>query len=169
MNIQNISILDLLFSFQPQLSSPQQMCFLLLLDIARNTCLSVCIRTLWWHWRKNSPWAVLNTSPWCWSSSTVSANYCCYMMRRGYSRYTQIHTQTYCIIKCTYCIYSIEEWFNLQKYSKCCICVCLQVVQKKEAHDYRCLFRVCFLHRNLQTLLQEDPTAFEYLYLQVVG
>ncbi|AWP06311.1 putative FERM and PDZ domain-containing protein 1-like [Scophthalmus maximus] len=44
-----------------------------------------------------------------------------------------------------------------------------QVVQKKEAHDYRCLFRVCFLHRNLQTLLQEDPTAFEYLYLQGVN
>ncbi|KAI3352758.1 hypothetical protein L3Q82_019338 [Scortum barcoo] len=41
-----------------------------------------------------------------------------------------------------------------------------QVVQKKEAHDYRCLFRVCFMPKHLKTLLQEDPTAFEYLYLQ---
>ncbi|KAM9857689.1 uncharacterized protein frmpd1a [Aulostomus maculatus] len=44
-----------------------------------------------------------------------------------------------------------------------------QVVQKKEAHDYRCLFRVCFIPKNPQTLLQEDPTAFEYLYLQGVN
>ncbi|XP_033481105.2 uncharacterized protein frmpd1a [Epinephelus lanceolatus] len=44
-----------------------------------------------------------------------------------------------------------------------------QVVQKKEAHDYRCLFRVCFMPKTLQTLLQEDPTAFEYLYLQGVN
>ncbi|CAB1460572.1 unnamed protein product [Pleuronectes platessa] len=44
-----------------------------------------------------------------------------------------------------------------------------QVVQKKEAHDYRCLFRICFLPKNFQTLLQEDPTAFEYLYLQGVN
>ncbi|XP_074521508.1 uncharacterized protein frmpd1a [Halichoeres trimaculatus] len=44
-----------------------------------------------------------------------------------------------------------------------------QVVQKKEAHDYRCLFRVCFLPKFLQTLLQEDSTAFEYLYLQGVN
>ncbi|XP_053713830.1 FERM and PDZ domain-containing protein 1-like [Synchiropus splendidus] len=44
-----------------------------------------------------------------------------------------------------------------------------QVVQKKEAHDYRCLFRVCFLPVNAQSLLREDPTAFEYLYLQGVN
>ncbi|XP_070779177.1 FERM and PDZ domain-containing protein 1 [Enoplosus armatus] len=44
-----------------------------------------------------------------------------------------------------------------------------QVVQKKEAHDYRCLFRVCFMPKNLVTLLQEDPTTFEYLYLQGVN
>ncbi|XP_062242960.1 FERM and PDZ domain-containing protein 1 [Platichthys flesus] len=44
-----------------------------------------------------------------------------------------------------------------------------QVVQKKQAHDYRCLFRICFLPKNFQTLLQEDPTAFEYLYLQGVN
>ncbi|XP_074483337.1 uncharacterized protein frmpd1a isoform X3 [Sebastes fasciatus] len=44
-----------------------------------------------------------------------------------------------------------------------------QLVQKKEAHDYRCLFRVCFMPKTLQALLQEDPTAFEYLYLQGVN
>ncbi|XP_035515386.1 FERM and PDZ domain-containing protein 1 [Morone saxatilis] len=44
-----------------------------------------------------------------------------------------------------------------------------QVVQKKEAHDYRCLFRVCFMPKSLQTLLQDDPTAFVYLYLQGVN
>ncbi|XP_038570315.1 FERM and PDZ domain-containing protein 1 [Micropterus salmoides] len=44
-----------------------------------------------------------------------------------------------------------------------------QVVQKKEAHDYRCLFRVCFMPKNLKTLLQEDSTTFEYLYLQGVN
>ncbi|XP_068445448.1 uncharacterized protein [Clinocottus analis] len=44
-----------------------------------------------------------------------------------------------------------------------------QVVQKKEAHDYRCLFRVCFMPKTLQTMLQEDPKAFEYLYLQGVN
>ena len=47
------------------------------------------------------------------------------------------------------------------------MCVCVQVVQKKEAHDYRCLFRICFMPKNFQTLMQEDPRAFEYLYLQV--
>uniref|UniRef100_A0A8C2WVQ0 FERM and PDZ domain containing 1 n=1 Tax=Cyclopterus lumpus TaxID=8103 RepID=A0A8C2WVQ0_CYCLU len=44
-----------------------------------------------------------------------------------------------------------------------------QVVQKKEAHDYRCLFRVCFMPKTLPMLLQEDPKAFEYLYLQGVN
>ncbi|XP_068590813.1 uncharacterized protein [Cebidichthys violaceus] len=44
-----------------------------------------------------------------------------------------------------------------------------QVVQKKEAYDYRCLFRVCFMPKTLQTLLQEDHKAFEYLYLQGVN
>ncbi|KAE8632271.1 hypothetical protein XENTR_v10001499 [Xenopus tropicalis] len=41
-----------------------------------------------------------------------------------------------------------------------------QVVQKKESHDYRCLFRVCFVPKDPLHLLQEDPVAFEYLYLQ---
>ncbi|XP_031140352.1 FERM and PDZ domain-containing protein 1 [Sander lucioperca] len=44
-----------------------------------------------------------------------------------------------------------------------------QVVQKREAHAYRCLFRVCFMPKPLQTLLQQDPNAFEYLYLQGVN
>lgn len=43
----------------------------------------------------------------------------------------------------------------------------LQVVQKRESHDYRCLFRVCFVPKDPLDLLQEDPVAFEYLYLQV--
>ncbi|NXX28212.1 FRPD1 protein, partial [Nicator chloris] len=41
-----------------------------------------------------------------------------------------------------------------------------QVVQKRDAHDYRCLFRVCFVPKDPLDLLQEDPVAFEYLYLQ---
>ncbi|NWR76521.1 FRPD1 protein, partial [Centropus unirufus] len=41
-----------------------------------------------------------------------------------------------------------------------------QVVQKRESHDYRCLFRVCFVPQDPLDLLQEDPVAFEYLYLQ---
>ncbi|NXX57231.1 FRPD1 protein, partial [Scopus umbretta] len=41
-----------------------------------------------------------------------------------------------------------------------------QVVQKRESHDYRCLFRVCFVPKDPLDLLHEDPIAFEYLYLQ---
>ncbi|XP_057899706.1 FERM and PDZ domain-containing protein 1 [Melospiza georgiana] len=41
-----------------------------------------------------------------------------------------------------------------------------QVVQKRDSHDYRCLFRVCFVPRDPLDLMQEDPVAFEYLYLQ---
>ncbi|CAL8331266.1 unnamed protein product [Merluccius merluccius] len=44
-----------------------------------------------------------------------------------------------------------------------------QVVQKKESHDYRCLFRVCYMPKDPRDLLLEDPTAFEYLYLQGVN
>uniref|UniRef100_A0A8C6T7X7 FERM domain-containing protein n=1 Tax=Neogobius melanostomus TaxID=47308 RepID=A0A8C6T7X7_9GOBI len=44
-----------------------------------------------------------------------------------------------------------------------------QVVQKKEQHDYRCLFRACFIPKELHVLLEEDPTAFEYLFLQGVN
>ncbi|XP_031792833.1 FERM and PDZ domain-containing protein 1 isoform X1 [Sarcophilus harrisii] len=41
-----------------------------------------------------------------------------------------------------------------------------QVVQRKESHDYRCLFRLCFVPKDPLDLLKEDPVAFEYLYLQ---
>uniref|UniRef100_A0A8C1JC71 FERM domain-containing protein n=1 Tax=Cyprinus carpio TaxID=7962 RepID=A0A8C1JC71_CYPCA len=41
------------------------------------------------------------------------------------------------------------------------------VVQKKDSHDYRCLFRVCFIPRDPVDLLQDDPVAFEYLFQQV--
>ncbi|XP_036407783.1 FERM and PDZ domain-containing protein 1-like [Megalops cyprinoides] len=44
-----------------------------------------------------------------------------------------------------------------------------QVVQRKDSHDYRCVFRVSFLPRDPMDLLQEDPVAFEYLYLQSVS
>ncbi|XP_028816489.1 FERM and PDZ domain-containing protein 1 isoform X2 [Denticeps clupeoides] len=44
-----------------------------------------------------------------------------------------------------------------------------QVVQKKDSHDYRCLFRVCFVPRDPLELLQDDPVSFEYLFLQSVG
>ncbi|XP_057706097.1 FERM and PDZ domain-containing protein 1 isoform X2 [Corythoichthys intestinalis] len=44
-----------------------------------------------------------------------------------------------------------------------------KVVQKKDSHDYRCLFRVCFIPRDPTDLQQEDPFAFEYLFLQSVG
>uniref|UniRef100_A0A8C1DNC5 FERM and PDZ domain containing 1b n=1 Tax=Cyprinus carpio carpio TaxID=630221 RepID=A0A8C1DNC5_CYPCA len=44
-----------------------------------------------------------------------------------------------------------------------------KVVQKKDSHDYRCLFRVCFIPRDPVDLLQDDPVAFEYLFQQSVG
>ncbi|XP_045073236.1 LOW QUALITY PROTEIN: FERM and PDZ domain-containing protein 1-like, partial [Coregonus clupeaformis] len=44
-----------------------------------------------------------------------------------------------------------------------------QVVHQKEVHDYRCLFRVCFVPREPEHLLQDDPTAFHYLYLQGIN
>lgn len=44
-----------------------------------------------------------------------------------------------------------------------------RVVQKKDSHDYRCLFRVCFIPRDPADLLQDDPSAFEYFFLQSVG
>ncbi|XP_077434316.1 uncharacterized protein frmpd1b isoform X1 [Vanacampus margaritifer] len=44
-----------------------------------------------------------------------------------------------------------------------------KVVQKKDSHDYRCLFRVCFIPRDPADMQQEDAFAFEYLFLQSVG
>ncbi|NWH99611.1 FRPD1 protein, partial [Tichodroma muraria] len=61
----------------------------------------------------------------------------------------------------------LEEQYNLAKihllYEEELIA---QVVQKRDSHDYRCLFRVCFVPKDPLDLLQEDPVAFEYLYLQ---
>lgn len=48
-----------------------------------------------------------------------------------------------------------------------CLSYASQVVQREESHDYRCLFRVCFVPKDPLDLLKEDPVAFEYLYLQV--
>ncbi|NXD87810.1 FRPD1 protein, partial [Halcyon senegalensis] len=62
---------------------------------------------------------------------------------------------------------TLEEQYNVAKihllYEEELI---EQVVQKRESHDYRCLFRVCFVPKDPLDLLQEDPVAFEYLYLQ---
>ncbi|XP_056374293.1 FERM and PDZ domain-containing protein 1 isoform X3 [Hyla sarda] len=62
---------------------------------------------------------------------------------------------------------ALEEQYNISKlyilYEDELI---EQVVQKRESHDYRCLFRVCFVPKDPLDLLQEDPVAFEYLYLQ---
>ncbi|KAB1279932.1 FERM and PDZ domain-containing protein 1 [Camelus dromedarius] len=44
-----------------------------------------------------------------------------------------------------------------------------QVVEREESHDYRCLFRVCFVPKDPLDLLKEDPVAFEYLYLQFLS
>ncbi|XP_028272535.1 uncharacterized protein frmpd1b isoform X2 [Parambassis ranga] len=44
-----------------------------------------------------------------------------------------------------------------------------KVVQKKDSHDYRCLFRVCFIPKDPVDMLQEDPSSFEYFFLQSVG
>ncbi|XP_060936243.1 FERM and PDZ domain-containing protein 1 [Limanda limanda] len=44
-----------------------------------------------------------------------------------------------------------------------------KVVQKKDSHDYRCLFRVCFIPKDPMDMLQDDSSTFEYLFLQSVG
>ncbi|XP_034545091.1 FERM and PDZ domain-containing protein 1 [Notolabrus celidotus] len=44
-----------------------------------------------------------------------------------------------------------------------------KVVQKKDSHDYRCLFRVCYIPKDPTDMLQDDPTTFEYFFLQSVG
>ncbi|XP_051560800.1 FERM and PDZ domain-containing protein 1-like [Myxocyprinus asiaticus] len=60
--------------------------------------------------------------------------------------------------------YSISKLYLLHEEE-----IIQQVVEKKETHDYRCLFRVCFLPRDFENMLKEDPVAFEYLYLQSVN
>ncbi|KAK1176010.1 hypothetical protein AOXY_G786 [Acipenser oxyrinchus oxyrinchus] len=62
---------------------------------------------------------------------------------------------------------ALEEQYNISRLYLLHDDECIeQVVQKKESHDYRCLFRVCFVPRDPLDLLQEDPVAFEYLFLQ---
>ncbi|XP_067297839.1 FERM and PDZ domain-containing protein 1 [Pseudorasbora parva] len=60
--------------------------------------------------------------------------------------------------------YSISKLYLLHEEE-----IIQKVVDKKETHDYRCLFRVCFLPRDFKSMLKEDPVAFEYLYLQSVS
>ncbi|KAG9347178.1 hypothetical protein JZ751_006105 [Albula glossodonta] len=56
-----------------------------------------------------------------------------------------------------------------EKLSIRCIGHFALVVQRKDSHDYRCLFRVSFLPRDPLDLFHNDPVAFEYLYLQSVS
>uniref|UniRef100_A0A8C6PV61 FERM domain-containing protein n=1 Tax=Nothobranchius furzeri TaxID=105023 RepID=A0A8C6PV61_NOTFU len=43
-----------------------------------------------------------------------------------------------------------------------------ELIQRvRHSHDYRCLFRVCFIPKDPMDLLQDDPLAFEYFFLQV--
>ncbi|XP_057579432.1 FERM and PDZ domain-containing protein 1 isoform X2 [Hippopotamus amphibius kiboko] len=62
---------------------------------------------------------------------------------------------------------ALEEQYNISRlhllYEEELI---QQVVEREESHDYRCLFRVCFVPKDPLDLLKEDPIAFEYLYLQ---
>ncbi|XP_005170993.1 FERM and PDZ domain-containing protein 1 [Danio rerio] len=60
--------------------------------------------------------------------------------------------------------YSISKLYLLHEEE-----IIQKVVEKKETHDYRCLFRVCFLPRDFKSMLTEDPVGFEYLYLQSVS
>ncbi|XP_058240861.1 FERM and PDZ domain-containing protein 1 isoform X2 [Hemibagrus wyckioides] len=60
--------------------------------------------------------------------------------------------------------YSIAKLFLLHEDE-----LIQEVVRKRETHDYRCLFRVCFVPKYPQELLEDDPVAFEYLYLQSVS
>ncbi|XP_072526359.1 FERM and PDZ domain-containing protein 1 [Salminus brasiliensis] len=60
--------------------------------------------------------------------------------------------------------YSITKLFLLHEEE-----LIQEVIQKKESHDYRCLFRVCFMPKEPEDMLEEDPVAFEYLYLQSVS
>uniref|UniRef100_A0A8B9MAU8 FERM and PDZ domain containing 1 n=1 Tax=Accipiter nisus TaxID=211598 RepID=A0A8B9MAU8_9AVES len=67
----------------------------------------------------------------------------------------------------TYFALALEEQYNVAKIHLLHEEELIeQVVQKRESHDYRCLFRVCFVPKDPLDLLQEDPIAFEYLYLQ---
>lgn len=71
------------------------------------------------------------------------------LIQKVRNTHTQFHTQT-----------------RLRFKAKLIFCL-HQVVQKKDSHDYRCLFRVCFVPKDPMDLLQDDPMTFEYLFLQV--
>lgn len=42
-----------------------------------------------------------------------------------------------------------------------------QIAARPGAHHLRCVFRVTFVPKDAYDLLQKDPIAFEYLYVQV--
>uniref|UniRef100_A0A8C2BZM8 FERM domain-containing protein n=1 Tax=Cyprinus carpio TaxID=7962 RepID=A0A8C2BZM8_CYPCA len=63
----------------------------------------------------------------------------------------------------------LEQQYNITKLLLLNKVLLFQVVQKKDSHDYRCLFRVCFIPRDPVDLLQDDPVAFEYLFQCVTG
>lgn len=68
-----------------------------------------------------------------------------------------------CINDCCHFGLNLKTCINFQTLIRCLH----QVVQKKDSHDYRCLFRVCFIPKDPTDLLQDDTSAFEYLFLQV--
>jgi hypothetical protein len=50
----------------------------------------------------------------------------------------------------------ITDWF------------CIQIASRPGIRNMRCLFRVAFVPRDACDLAQQDLTAFEYLYMQVI-
>uniref|UniRef100_A0A8C4S1I5 FERM domain-containing protein n=1 Tax=Erpetoichthys calabaricus TaxID=27687 RepID=A0A8C4S1I5_ERPCA len=62
-------------------------------------------------------------------------------------------------------ILSLSVHYDSLAVYYCCI---FQVVRRKESHNYRCLFRVCFIPKDPFDLFQEDPVAFEYLYFAIL-
>lgn len=77
-----------------------------------------------------------------------------------YRRWSKQHK---CIYGCSHFGFILKTCIHFHTFILCLH----QVVQKKDSHDYRCLFRVCFIPRDPTDLLQDDPSAFEYLFLQV--
>lgn len=67
---------------------------------------------------------------------------------------------------CTCGPWRVFIWHSLWSHPQLVI-ILFQVVQRKESHDYRCLFRVYFMPRDPLDLLEQDLVTFEYLYLQV--
>ena len=44
-----------------------------------------------------------------------------------------------------------------------------QVAARPGSQHFKCLLRLAFVPRDAYDLLQSDPTAFEYFYMQVSG